>query len=92
MVEVRTNVLNIIERPAVTLSIFRNEAWRYEKIFGTHRQRLIKTLFRGFPLGFAAFVATLGIEAAFGIDWHDPRGLHKHGHGHAEHGEEGGHH
>lgn len=54
---------------------------------GTHRQKLIKLLFRGFPVGFAAFVATIAIEKAVGIDWHDPRGIHKHGHG-----EEGGHH
>lgn len=42
-----------------------------------------------FSVGFAAFVATLAIEKAFNIDWHDPRGLHK---GHGDHGTEGGHH
>lgn len=65
--------------------IFRNEAWRYNpKVFGTHNQRLMKVLFRGFPVGFAAFVVTLGIEQAIGMDWHDPRGLHGHGHGHGD--------
>lgn len=72
---------------------FRNEVWRYDrKVFGTHRQRIVTFLFRGFPLGFAATVATICAEKALGIDWHDPRGLHKgeHGHGHGD--EDGGHH
>ncbi|KAL9703735.1 hypothetical protein quinque_007253 [Culex quinquefasciatus] len=44
----------------------------------------------GFPLGFAAFVATIGVEFALGIDYH--------GHGHGDHGsghgddKHGGHH
>lgn len=67
---------------------FRNEAWRYGKFVGTHAHRA-KFFLRGLPLGIALTVATIGIEKAFGVDWHDPRGLHKHGHGH---GEEGGHH
>lgn len=48
----------------------------------------MKVLFRGLPLGFACFVATIGIEQALGIDWHDPRGIHGHEHGHGD----GGHH
>jgi NADH dehydrogenase (ubiquinone) 1 beta subcomplex subunit 3 len=46
---------------------------------------LRKVLFRGFGIGFIAFAATIGIEQAFGIDWHDPRGIHKDGHGHGGH-------
>lgn len=56
---------------------------------GTHRQRLMKLLFRGLPLGFGLTVATIAIEKALGVDWHDPRGLHR---GHGDHGEEGGEH
>ncbi|EDS39547.1 conserved hypothetical protein [Culex quinquefasciatus] len=69
----------------------RNEVWRYNPThFSTHRSRLINFLFKGFPLGFAAFVATIGVEFALGIDYH--------GHGHGDHGsghgdeKHGGHH
>lgn len=60
----------------------RNEVWRYNvQQFSTHRTRLITFLFKGFPLGFAAFVATIGVEFALGVDYH--------GHGsHAEHGDD----
>ena len=72
-------------------TLFRNEAWRYQPVFGTHRQRLMTLLFRGLPLGFGLFLATIGAEKALGIDWHDPRGIHG-GHGHGEHSEGGDHH
>ncbi|XP_055705042.1 NADH dehydrogenase [ubiquinone] 1 beta subcomplex subunit 3 [Phlebotomus papatasi] len=63
----------------------RNEVWRYDvKQFGTHRQRLMSVLFRGFGIGFAAFLATIGIEKAFNIDY--TGGRHAHGHGHGEEG------
>lgn len=66
----------------------RNEVWRYDvKSFGTHRTRVIKFFFRGFPLGVAAFAATILAEQALGVDWHG-------GH-HADHGDSGhgaGHH
>ena len=48
-------------------------------------------LFRGFPLGFGLFAATLAIETAFHVDWHNPRGLEKFAHGHGDHAD-GGHH
>uniref|UniRef100_U5ERX7 NADH dehydrogenase [ubiquinone] 1 beta subcomplex subunit 3 n=1 Tax=Corethrella appendiculata TaxID=1370023 RepID=U5ERX7_9DIPT len=65
----------------------RNEVWRYNvKEFGTHRGRLMQVLFRGLPLGFAAFVATIAIEKALGIDYHAPVPGHEgHGHGHGHH-------
>lgn len=57
----------------------RNEIWRYnKKEFSTHNRRLVGFLFRGFRLGFAAFVATIGIEYAFFNDKHG-------GHGHDDH-------
>uniref|UniRef100_A0A182MYS8 Protein aurora borealis n=1 Tax=Anopheles dirus TaxID=7168 RepID=A0A182MYS8_9DIPT len=66
----------------------RNEVWRYNvKQFSTHRSRLVTFLFKGFPLGFAAFVATIGVEYALGVDYH---GGHGHGNGHG-HGDEKGH-
>ncbi|CAD7089364.1 unnamed protein product [Hermetia illucens] len=53
----------------------RNEVWRYDpKHHSTHSKRLIKFMFRGFPLGFAAFLATIGVEYALKGD--------DHGHGH----------
>jgi NADH dehydrogenase (ubiquinone) 1 beta subcomplex subunit 3 len=70
----------------------RNEVWRYNvKHFGTHRSRLLTLLFRGFPLGLAAFGATIAAEYAFGIDFHGSHhaqytiggqvfGGHDHGH------------
>uniref|UniRef100_A0A182PJE9 Protein aurora borealis n=1 Tax=Anopheles epiroticus TaxID=199890 RepID=A0A182PJE9_9DIPT len=62
----------------------RNEVWRYNvKQFSTHRSRLITFLFKGFPLGFAAFVATIGVEYALGVDYH--------AHGGHDHGDEKGH-
>ncbi|XP_053684526.1 NADH dehydrogenase [ubiquinone] 1 beta subcomplex subunit 3 [Sabethes cyaneus] len=62
----------------------RNEVWRYNaKEWSTHRVRLVKFLFKGFPLGFAAFVATIGIEYALGVDYH--------AHPAHDHGSEGGH-
>ncbi|XP_035901148.1 NADH dehydrogenase [ubiquinone] 1 beta subcomplex subunit 3 [Anopheles stephensi] len=67
----------------------RNEVWRYNvKQFSTHRSRLVTFLFKGFPLGFAAFVATIGVEYALGIDYH---GGHGHGDGGHGHGDEKGH-
>uniref|UniRef100_A0A8W7P603 Protein aurora borealis n=1 Tax=Anopheles coluzzii TaxID=1518534 RepID=A0A8W7P603_ANOCL len=67
----------------------RNEVWRYNvKQFSTHRSRLITFLFKGFPLGFAAFVATIGVEYALGVDYHAHGG---HGHG-DEKGHGSGHH
>lgn len=68
----------------------RNEVWRYNtKVWGNRRTRIYRFLFRGAPLGFAAFLGTIAFEEYFGI-YKD----HGHGHGHGsnnEHGE-GGHH
>lgn len=52
-----------------------------------HGTLIRQMLLRGLPAGVVLLGITLGIEKAFGIDWHDPRGL-GHGHGHGE----GGHH
>lgn len=44
----------------------RNEVWRYNpKYFGTERSRIMTTFFRGFKVGFAAFVATAVISYAY---------------------------
>ena len=49
----------------------RNEVWRYNLThFSSHCSRLVNFLFKGFPLGFSAFVATIGVEFALGIDYH----------------------
>ncbi|XP_072948205.1 NADH dehydrogenase [ubiquinone] 1 beta subcomplex subunit 3 [Epargyreus clarus] len=53
----------------------RNETWRYHPGFGTRFQRARKVFFRGFPLGLALTVATVGLRKMFGSDDH-------HGHGH----------
>uniref|UniRef100_A0A182JK70 Protein aurora borealis n=2 Tax=Anopheles atroparvus TaxID=41427 RepID=A0A182JK70_ANOAO len=72
----------------------RNEVWRYNvKQFSTHRSRLITFLFKGFPVGFAAFVATIGLEYALGVDYHGGHGHGDNGHGHGdEKGHGSGHH
>lgn len=71
------------------ISLFsRNEVWRYDtKVWGHRRIRIIKFLFRGFPLGLAAFGATVGVEYALGV-YDNPHG---HGDGHGAHGAHGGH-
>jgi hypothetical protein len=50
----------------------------------TKSQRIVRSLFRGFPLGVGLLIATIAIEKALKIDWHDPRGIHG-GHGHGDH-------
>jgi len=63
----------------------RNEVWRYDrKQFGTKGRRIYYAFFRGFPIGFAAFLTTLGVEYAFNIPWHASRPGHEH-HDHGEH-------
>ncbi|CAH1405663.1 unnamed protein product [Nezara viridula] len=43
----------------------RNEVWRFRECeWGTTRQGLMTFFFRGFPLGFAAFLATIALEGA----------------------------
>lgn len=63
--------------------LHRNEVWRYDlKIQKyTKNQKLMKSLFRGLPLGLGLTVATIALEKAFKVDYHDPRGIHG-GHGH----------
>jgi NADH dehydrogenase (ubiquinone) 1 beta subcomplex subunit 3 len=69
--------------------------WRYNiKHFGTHRSRLMTFMFRGFPIGLAAFGVTIAAEYALGIDFHGSHhaeytiggqkfgGHHGDGHGH----------
>lgn len=75
-----------------SLHYFRNEVWRHGKVFGTHRQRVL-LLLRGLPLGIALCAGTIALEKAFGVDWHNPRGLekYKHAHGHGDHADEGHH-
>lgn len=66
---------------------YRNEVWRHNpKEFSTHGRRALGFFFKGFPLGFAAFVATIGFEYAF-----ISKDNHSHGHG-DEAGAHGGHH
>lgn len=63
----------------------RNEVWRYDqKIWGNRRTRIFRFIFRGFPLGVAAFAATCGIEYSLGY-YSNPHG------GHGGHGEQGAH-
>ena len=62
----------------------RNHVWRYNPKFGTERQRWTTMLFRGWKVGLAAFLLTIGAEKAFGITY----GAGEH---HDDHGE-GGHH
>lgn len=58
----------------------RNEVWRYSaKEFGTQGERIYLTFFRGFKLGFAAFVATM-----VGTYAYDKLYPPKHGHGHED--------
>lgn len=58
--------------------------WRHDpKQFGTRGKRLALCFFRGFPLGVAAFLVTLGIEKAFNIPWQGVRPGHEH-HGHGD--------
>lgn len=46
----------------------------------------MRGLFRGFSVGVVLLGVTIAVEKAFGIDWHDPRGIHGgHGHGHGDH-------
>lgn len=80
-------LLQSIEHLMYIVFLFdRNEVWRYDqKIWGNRRTRIIRFLFRGFPLGFAAFVATCGVEYSLGM-------YDNHGHGaHGGHGEGDGH-
>ncbi|XP_014272905.1 NADH dehydrogenase [ubiquinone] 1 beta subcomplex subunit 3 [Halyomorpha halys] len=66
----------------------RNEVWRFlPSEWGTHRQRLLTFFFRGFPLGFGAFLATIALEAASKLT----KGSGEGGHGGGGHGG-GGHH
>ncbi|GJQ78292.1 hypothetical protein Trydic_g22133 [Trypoxylus dichotomus] len=59
----------------------RNEVWRYNpKEFGTETSRLKKALFRGFRVGFAAFVVTI-----VGTAIYDKMSPSQHHHGHDEH-------
>uniref|UniRef100_A0A336MCG7 NADH dehydrogenase [ubiquinone] 1 beta subcomplex subunit 3 n=2 Tax=Culicoides sonorensis TaxID=179676 RepID=A0A336MCG7_CULSO len=64
----------------------RNEVWRHDtKQFGTKGRRLATCFFRGFPLGLAAFLVTIGIEQALNIPWQASRPGHEH-HGHGDTG------
>ncbi|KAF2897779.1 hypothetical protein ILUMI_08410 [Ignelater luminosus] len=59
----------------------RNEVWRFNpKAFGTEKSRIITTVFRGFRVGFVAFVLTVLGTAAY-----DKMNPPKHGHGHGHH-------
>jgi len=72
---------NELKRRGLKDPWIRNEVWRYNvKEFSTHRVRLLKFLFRGFPLGLAAAAATIAYETAFADD------SHGHGHGNESHG------
>lgn len=57
-------------------TFYRNEAWRYDPTFGTVKQRMYLTFFRGFKIGFGVFVATAAIDAVLNM------GKSDHGHGH----------
>ncbi|XP_012285004.1 NADH dehydrogenase [ubiquinone] 1 beta subcomplex subunit 3 [Orussus abietinus] len=61
----------------------RNEVWRYTKDWGTSRSRGFEFFTRGLKFGFAAFLVTIGIEYALGLNGD------KH---HGEHGESDKHH
>ncbi|CAH0403275.1 unnamed protein product [Chilo suppressalis] len=55
----------------------RNEAWRYHPGFGTKWGRARNVFFRGFSIGLALTVLTVGIEKLAGSG----------GHGHGAHGD-----
>jgi NADH dehydrogenase (ubiquinone) 1 beta subcomplex subunit 3 len=65
---------------------FRNEVWRFDPAIAkiSKRQRIMLSFFKGLPVGVGLFIATIAIEKALGIDWHNPRNLeeYKHEHGH----------
>ncbi|XP_056632658.1 NADH dehydrogenase [ubiquinone] 1 beta subcomplex subunit 3 [Diorhabda sublineata] len=70
------------ERALVSLGLkdpwLRNEVWRYNpKEFGTESTRFKSLFFRGFKLGFGAFVLTV-----IGTTIYDKMYPSKHGHGH----------
>ncbi|XP_066253214.1 NADH dehydrogenase [ubiquinone] 1 beta subcomplex subunit 3 [Euwallacea similis] len=58
----------------------RNEVWRYSKEFGTERNRVMRTFFRGFKYGFAAFVVTM-----VGTEIYNRQFPDEHSHGHGDH-------
>lgn len=63
---------------------YRNEVWRFDPANQkyTFSQLFRKSVFKGFSLGVGLLVVTIAVEKALGIDWHDPRGIHKGEHGH----------
>lgn len=47
----------------ICVSAFRNEVWRFNpQEFSTHGKRFRSLFFRGFPIGFGAFVLTIIAE------------------------------
>lgn len=83
-------VQNALKRQGLRDPWLRNEVWRYDqKVFGTHWGRFRTSLFRGFGLGVAMFLVTIGVEKAFNIDY---TGGRHHGHGGHGHGDADGHH
>ncbi|XP_043284659.1 NADH dehydrogenase [ubiquinone] 1 beta subcomplex subunit 3 isoform X2 [Venturia canescens] len=65
----------------------RNHIWKYHPKYGTITSRWFTMLFRGFRVGLAAFIVTLGVERALGIKDYHPHGHddEEHGEGHGEH-------
>lgn len=60
----------------------RNHVWKFNPKYGTITSRWIEMIFRGFRVGFAAFLVTLAVERALGI-----KDYHGHVHHDEEHGE-----
>ncbi|GAB6024174.1 NADH dehydrogenase (ubiquinone) 1 beta subcomplex [Chamberlinius hualienensis] len=67
---------NLLAQKGLKDPWLRNEVWRYHKNFGTIPQRIRKTFFTGFGVGFAAFLATIAFEKLTQKDDE---------HGHADH-------
>lgn len=60
----------------------RNEVWRYNvKEFGTESSRLKLVFFRGFKLGFGAFLLTIAGTALYDKMYPSEHGHGDHGHG-----------
>lgn len=82
-------VQNKLARRGLKDPWLRNEVWRYNpQQFSTHANRARKFFLRGFGIGFAAFLVTIGIEHLTGYDYsHGNYQGHGHGHGHDGHGD-----
>jgi len=74
-------VQNALRRQGLRDPWLRNEVWRYDAAtMGTHASRARAFFGRGFVWGLGAFLVTIGIEAALGLNDHGHAGhINKHG-------------